>query len=417
MGKSCSLADLPINWSFGLHSGAALFEVDQWRRALNEATERRTDGVDPRQIIVPILELLEQGPQAADLAGPMLLGTAARTLLTEALRSAPPEALEFSLQELRLPDGRDPGASAVWCPASHLAAAPRLWVRLLGMTSRSWPRHTAEDPLIPGHILPRRMLEPDRGTEQDRRAFGVITAHAVRGCVLSRSRRNAQGGLLSASPLIPQGTHTQVLKRVRVPQHVFGEADRLLARPDEADASPVLAAANRCWRDWHRSAFTPHDGQVRADHPAIARALGGVQSATSLRLMFRDPLAFVWRYALGWRAVSEDDQPLTLDARAYGELVHELLKRTVDTLEPNLGYARASRAESETALVASTEIVRTHWPLKRSVPPALLWRHTLDTAARLALKALDLRSARCRGGAGWRSPSALRRRRAASADT
>jgi hypothetical protein len=106
--------------------------------------------------------------------------------------------------------------------------------------------------------------------------------------------------------------------------------------------------------------------------------------------MLRDPLAFVWRYALGWRAVPEDDQPLTLDARAYGELVHELLKRTVDALEPVPGYARASRQEIESALAASTETVRVHWPLERSAPPALLWQHTLAAATQLALRALTL---------------------------
>jgi PD-(D/E)XK nuclease superfamily len=389
-GRSRALADLPTNWSLGLQPGAALFELDQWRRALDEATGRRTDGVDPRPLVMPVLELLAQGPEAAEQVGSMLLGTAARSLWTEALRRAPAEALEFSLQDLRLPDGRDPGASAVWCPASHLAAAPRPWVRLLGMTSRSWPRRAAEDPLLPAHILPRRALDPDPVTEQDRRAFAVITGYAARGCVLSRSRRNAQGGQLSASPLIPQGAHPQILKRARISQHAFSEADRLLARPDEAAASPALLAANLCWRNWRRPAVTAHDGQVRAGHPQIARAIGEIQSATSLRLMLRDPLAFVWRYALGWRAVPEDDQPLALDARAYGELVHELLKRTVDTLEPMPGYARASRREIEAALAASTEVARVHWSLERSAPPALLWQHTLDAAARLALKALTL---------------------------
>jgi hypothetical protein len=389
-GRSHALADLPATWSLGLRPGAALFELDQWRRALDEATGRRTDGVDPRANVMPVLELLAQGPDAAAQAGAMLLGTAARALWTEALRRAPAEALEYSLQDLRLPDGRDPGASAVWCPASHLPGAPRPWVRLLGMTSRSWPRHAAEDPLIPAHILPRHMLDPDPVTEQDRRAFAVITGHAARGCVLSRSRRNAQGGQLSASPLIPRGMYPQVLKRARIPQHAFSEADRLLARPDEAAASPALAAANLCWRNWRRAAVTAHDGQVRADHPQIARAICEIQSATSLRLMLRDPLAFVWRYALGWRAVPEDDQPLTLDARAYGELVHDLLKRTVDALEPLPGYARASRQEIEATLAASAETIRVRWPLERSTPPALLWQHTLAAAAQLALKALTL---------------------------
>lgn len=389
-GRSRALADLPSTWSLGLQPDAGLFELDQWRRALDDTTARRDIGVDVRPIMMPVLDLLARGPEAAPRAGAVLLGTAARALWTEALRRAPAEALELSLQDLRLPDGRDPGSSAVWCPASHLAGAPRPWVRLLGMTSRSWPRGAGEDPLIPTHILPRHMLDPNPITEQDRRAFVVITDHASRGCVLSRSRRNAQGGQLPVSPLIPQDAHPEVLKRARVPQHAFSEADRLLARADEAAKSPPLAAANLCWRNWRCPAVTPHDGRVRANHPQIARAIGEIQSATSLRLMLRNPLAFVWRYALGWRAVPEDDQPLTLDGRAYGELVHELLKRTVDALEPVPGYARASRQEIEVALTASTETVRMHWPLERSVPPTLLWQHTLAAAAQLALKALTL---------------------------
>src|SRR6185503_1524065 len=156
-------------------------------------------------LVIPVLERLVEGPQAAVDAGGILLGDAARALWTEALRRAPPEALEISLQELRLPDGRDPGACAVWCPAGHLAAAPRPWVRLLGMTTRSWPRRAGEDPLLPSHVVSREALASESITDQDRRAFDVITAHAVGGCVLSRSRRNAQGGLQAVSPLVPHG--------------------------------------------------------------------------------------------------------------------------------------------------------------------------------------------------------------------
>ena len=60
-------------------------------------------------------------------------------------------------------------------------------------------------------------------------------------CVLSRSRRNAQGGLQAASPLVPHGPRTTALKRARIPSHAFTEADRLLARPEEAATSPVAA--------------------------------------------------------------------------------------------------------------------------------------------------------------------------------
>ena len=167
---------------------------------------------------------------------------AARALWVEALRRAPPEALEFSLQELRLPDGRDPGACAVWCPASHLAAAPRRFVRLLGLTTRSWPRRAGEDPLVPSHILSREALDSESVTDQDRRAYAIITAQADGALVLSRSRRNAQGGLQAASPLVPHGARTTALKRARIPSHAFSEADRLLARPEEAATSPVAAS-------------------------------------------------------------------------------------------------------------------------------------------------------------------------------
>jgi RecB family exonuclease len=389
-GRSPALDGLPLTWAQGLRSGAALFELDQWRRALDDAFPRRTDGIDIRPMLMPVLELLAKGPAGAEEAGDLLLTSAARALWAEALRRAPSRALEFSLQELRLPDGRDPGACAVWCPSNHLAAAPRRFVRLLGMTTRSWPRRSGEDPLIPSHILPREKLDSESIAEQDRRAFDVITAHAAAGLVLSRSQRNAQGGLQAASPLVPHRASATVLKRARIPSHAFSEADRLLARPKEAAASPMLGAASACWRNWRKSAVTSHDGRVRADHPIIARAIDQVQSATSLRLMLRDPLAFVWRYALGWQPLVEEEQPLSLNARAYGELVHDMLKRAVDALEPNPGYARAARHEIEAALDEASAAIGAQWPLTRSVPPLLLWRHTLAAARDLALKALTL---------------------------
>lgn len=389
-GRSRGLDALPPTWAQGLRPGAALFELEQWRRALGEAHTHRADGVDVRPLLIPVLEVLARGAGAADAAGGLLLGRAARALWVEALRRAPPEALEFSLQELRLPDGRDAGACAVWCPASHLAAAPRRFVRLLGLTTRSWPRRSGEDPLVPSHILSREVLDSDSITEQDRRAYAIITAQADGALVLSRSRRNAQGGLQSLSPLVPHGPRTTALKRARIPSHAFSEADRLLARPEEVATSPVLRTADACWRNRQNPAVTPHDGRVRENHPVIARAIAQVQSATSLRLMLRDPLAFVWRYALGWRSLVEDEQPLSLDARAFGELVHEMLKRTVDALEPHPGYVRAARHEIENALDAATTAIAAQWPVERSTPPVLLWRHTLAAARDLALKALTL---------------------------
>src|SRR4029077_19103551 len=80
---------------------------------------------------------------------------------------------------------------------------------------------------------------------------------------------------------------------------------------------------------------------------------------------------------------------------------HELLKRTVDALEPRPGYARAAHPEIEKALEGAVAITQARWPLERSTPPALLWQHTVELAASLALKALTLDEAFQPGTRSW----------------
>jgi hypothetical protein len=48
------------------------------------------------------------------------------------------------------------------------------------------------------------------------------------------------------------------------------------------------------------------------------------------------PLGFVWRYALGWRSMRLEPEPLQLDPIAFGELVHELFSGAITRLEPSL---------------------------------------------------------------------------------
>jgi hypothetical protein len=234
IGQGPMLRDLRRNWAAGLWPDAGLFKKDHWRRALDTAVARRSDGFDPRPILMPVIELLTGGVAVAEQAGAALLGSTARLLWTEALRKAPPTALEFSLQDLRVPDARDPSYSVVWCPANHLAGSPRPCVRLLGLTSRSWPRGEAEDPLLPNHILARRQLDPDPISERDRRAFAIITTRATRMCILSRSRGDAQGKVLVPSPLIRSSAPAVALRRERIPAHAFSNADRVAARPSHA---------------------------------------------------------------------------------------------------------------------------------------------------------------------------------------
>lgn len=390
MHSSSATDALPDDWATGLPRKAGLFTVDQWQRALRSARDLRSDPDAAERLLIPLLEVLAAGLANAEEAGKTFLGSASLGLWRDALRNAPPAAIALSLESLRIRDGRHPANSVVWCPASHLVGAPRRWTRLLGVAGRSWPRSESEDSLLPDHILSRRRLVPVPIAERDRLRFNLLLSRRAEEVVLSRSRRSTDGALQSASALWPATVPIRTCARTRVPEHAFSEADRLLARAAEAGRSARIKAALSCWRNWDREEATPHDGAVRAGHPAVGRAVTRLHSATSLRLMARDPLGFLWRYALDMQSVALSELPLALDPLAFGELVHELLARTINALEPAPGFVRASRDEIELALAGAVDHVAQHWPLERAVPPMLLWNHSLEEAARRGLRGLTV---------------------------
>lgn len=361
-GRCTGLSGLPDAPLAGVQTEAHLNDLAQWRRVLDLAQLRRADGARPGSVLLPALELLAQGWAAAETAGQTLLPTAAGRVWRAALRSGPPEALTFALTVLRTADGVDPGTSIVWCPATHLAGAPRRFVRLIGLSAGGWPRSRHSDPVLPDHIL--RLDEDQAPTrpQADRRSFAVIAGRAD---VLSVSfaRRNSRGGVQARSPLLPTTVTPVRLPRQRVPGHAFSETDRLAARPAEARQEARFAAANACWQARRTRMIGPHDGLLRADDPVLIRALERPQSATSLRRLLRDPQGFVWRYALGWRATVAIEPPFELDPRATGDLIHLLLQRTVDVLEVGPGFGRASGDERAAALDAARKVIEVEWPL------------------------------------------------------
>ncbi|URK86337.1 PD-(D/E)XK nuclease family protein (plasmid) [Rhizobium sp. RCAM05350] len=380
-------SSIPDDWFAGIPRGAALRTLDQWREAMTAARPRRAAAELAEQILLPIIELLARGPDAGSEAGTRLLSGASLTMWEEALRSAPPHAIALSLQSLRVADQREPANSVVWCPASHLVSCPRPFTRLFGFTSRSWPRADHDDPLIPHHMLDRRKLHPVSTAERDRLHFEIIRAQTHELLVLSRAQRNARGGQLSPSTLWPGDS--VIHKRDRVPEHAFSEADRLLARARDAGQLAHVRQAQLCWRNWQwRADLTAHDGLANANHPAIEAALARVQSTTSMQRLLRDPLGFVWRYALGWRSARQEPEPLQLNPTSFGELVHELISGAITALEPAPGFARASADEIAAAIEDASAAVLTAWPLQRSVPPSILWRHTVNEAARRTAKGL-----------------------------
>lgn len=398
--RCAALATLPENPLAGVRAQVHLNDLVHWRRALDLAQGQRADGARPALSLLPALELASRGWAAAEEAGQRLLPASAARVWSAALRAGPAEALAFSLAALRIPDDADPGNSVVWCPAAHLAGAPRRFVRLIGLTAGGWPRGVSSDPLLPDHILALDGDQAPTRPQGDRRSFASIVRHTDN-LSLSYSRRNARGGLQTPSPLLPANLTPVRLARQRIPEHAFSPSDRLAARPEEARQSPRIASATGCWRARRSAEAGAHDGLIQADHPVVIRALQQPQSATSLRRLLRDPQGFVWRYALGWRETVVTDQAFDLDPRAFGDLVHWLLQRTVNVLEQGPGFGRASADEVESALDAACDAVLVEWPLERPAPPPLLWRYTLDQARTIASRALQLDPSLEAGTRSW----------------
>lgn len=386
---SAALDGLPERWHRVLPADAILQRSEDWKRALDRAADAGfVAGVDPRPAVLPLLALLERGPEAAAPAGDALLSGIARALWEQARHRAPAEALPTTLGELRVPDESDPTTSILWISADDLVGTPRPYVRLLGMTRRSWPRVGGEDPLLPDHVLPSSTLEPLSRAARDRRAFACIRASTTGEIVYSLARRDRLGSQVAETPLLPDAVPREALLRARIPEHAMSEADRLAARLDEFAADPQAISALACATDWRARTITPHDGQVRPNHPALLRALGRLHSATSLRRLLRDPLGFTWRYALGWQEPESSEVPLALEPKDFGTLVHEILECGVNELERGSGLGRATTAEIEAAIDRAIDAAAEAWVLKHPLPPSPVWRRTLAEAAELAQAAL-----------------------------
>jgi len=175
-GQSAMLARLPEDWAKSLPPGVPLVSYDQWEYILEQAAAD-PDGADLRDPLLDVIAILAGGAERAVEAGEQLLSGHALAVWRKALHEGPARALDVTLQTLRTGDGLEPGAHIAWMRAEDLAAAPRRFVRLLGMTRRGWPREHNEDPLLPEHIVDADVLDPVPVPERDRRDFAAIKGY------------------------------------------------------------------------------------------------------------------------------------------------------------------------------------------------------------------------------------------------
>lgn len=381
---------LPEGWLRVLPTDAPLSTPSSWHRLLARLKpEDWPDGADHAPALRKAAELLAKGPEAAPEIGEAFLKDRALAIWRKALLAGPAASIDATLEALKQDDGPEACVSVAWMPASALAASPRSFVRLIGLNSSRWPRGIAEDRLIPDHIIPTAELDPLPVNLADRRDFETILATTRNEVVLSRARRDSDGRLLGRSPLVTGHGQEVYLRRNAVPMHAFSETDRLLARSEEFGNGSQAVSAQNCWRNWRRDEITVHDGLVRADHPLVIAILNRTQSASSLRRLLRNSLGFVWVYAFRWRVPQSSAEPLVLDAPGIGDLIHMVLDRALRDLEGAGGLASADNETIGAAVNRAAELVAAEWENERAVPPAVIWKRTLDEARLMAGQALS----------------------------
>ena len=391
--EATAFTELPDGWLRVLPPDAPLTNLKAWDRAFARLKpEDWPDGVDHNAAARAAVLLLAQGSSAAEQLGEAFLEGRALTIWRKALAAGPATAIDLTLANLKQGDGLEACVSVAWMTAAELAACPRPNVRLVGMNSGQWPRGISEDRLIPDHIIPTNQIDPLPVNLADRRDFQTILATSVRQVVLSRARRDQEGRLLGRSPLLRGLGEERYLRRHAVPAHAYSETDRLMARPEEFALDPQASSATACWRDWLRAPLTAHDGLVRAGHPLLQEILHRRHSASSLKLLLRNPQGFVWKYAFHWEASEVGSEPLVLDALNFGNLVHLTLDLALQELEAAGGLSGGDEAAITTAIRHAMDRAAVEWETNQAVPPALIWRHTLEDVAETSIKALSFGS-------------------------
>jgi hypothetical protein len=382
--------NLPKDWLGKLPAHAALTSPGSWRKLLL----RLTPDYAPDEIfhVSAMVHLLQRGTVVAASVGPGVLRGRALSIWRKALIAGPATSLLGTLEGMKQDDGLDPCVCVAWMPAAALAATPRRFVRLLGLNASRWPRAGGEDSLLPDHVVPAAELDPAPRASADCADFATIRATCSGHMVLSHSRRDSEGRKLGRSALLNDQLAEVYARRHAAPVHAMSEADRLAARPAESGDLRQAVSAAACWRNWQRAGITPHDGLVRAGHPLLQAIARRTHSASSLQLLLRNPLGYLWRYGLQWRAPEGAVHPLLLDAREFGTLVHETLELALRRLEWDGGLAYASDGRIADTVGVALEAVATSrfWLAEKPIPPATVWRRKLDEIGQLACAALCL---------------------------
>ena len=148
--------------------------------------------------------------------------------------------------------------------------------------------------------------------------------------------------------------------------------------------NPRTASAARCWSAWQSDGLGPHDGKIRKNHPVLKAILSTQQSPSSLSKLAKDPLAFVWRYGLGWDEADPHPNDLILNARAWGNVIHEVLEETIASLEVVTTIAQNDDEKTRKAIEHACDTVQRRWREMGTAPTEGVWSRSIERAAAMA---------------------------------
>lgn len=381
----------PDQWQRVFRSDVPLTSKTSWLKYLNQLTASNwPEEKDCTPQLKEIVHLLLNGTENVQELGKRFLTGRARTIWEKAINSGPTESIDSFIESKKHHDGFEPCASVVWTPAAEIASSPRPFVRLIGLNSSQWPRKTTEDRLIPDHIIENRELDPLPVNLADRRDFKTILNTTEKQLVLSYARRETGGRLFGRSPLLSDYNpdNDRYLRSTDTPVHAFSESDRLTARPKEFITQPQPKNARKCWFNWFKPEITANDGLIRADHPLIKTIIDRTQSASSLKLMLRNPIGYLWNYGFRWDEPERISEPITLEALEFGLLVHEILEKSIVEVETKGGLAVLDDDSIVAVIDNIANSVKADWEINVAIPPTIIWNRTIADAKDMAKRAL-----------------------------
>lgn len=382
----------PQGWIRVLPQDAPLMSLDAWNKFLDRLSpEKWPEQNDQSASLRKIVSLLAQGTDAATDTGMALLSGQALAIWKEALKTGSAAAIDVSINNLRISEYANAPESIAWMTANELAAAPRPYVRMLGMNSSKWPRGQSEDRLLSDHVIETSVLDPLPINAADRRDYETICATTEKELVMSFSRRDSEGRLLGKSPLLPNTSEEIYLQRNNIPTHAMSETDRLLARGNEFSADTQGRSATACWRAWLSPEISAYDGLIRSNHPVVERILNRNQSASSLKKLLRYPISFLWQYGLHLSTPDSAIEPIVLEPNQLGDLIHETLEHALTNIQKAGGLAKATEQQIEASIDEAAINAALQWETQKPTPPKLIWDLTIKEIKEVSFKALTFR--------------------------